>query len=299
MPPIRPPHDALHHYSCEFDAYGLILSFAVVGQQPEPDLIRNFLGVKIPVKVYPPVLEAMKGQVEPVPEPGNWHADIAEWGGALRAVALAQNGLFRIVELGCGWGCWLVNTGAAARSRGLEVDLIGVEGDANHLDNAREVLEMNNFSEKDFRLNHGVAGPRSGKAIFPNPEKGSAAWGGEAIFYPDEARLAAAAQDPSVQVLDCLTLDVLSSGQVIDLLHIDIQGGETDYVRGNMDSIEQLVRRVLIGTHSRVIEGQLMEHFQKAGWRMEMERPVIAPLQAGNPVTLIDGVQMWANPAMP
>lgn len=299
MPPIRPLHEALYHYSCEYDAYGLILSFAVQGQKPDPDLIRNFLGVKIPVKVYPPVLEAMKGRVEPVPDPGNWHADIAEWGGALRAVAQARNGRFRIVELGCGWGCWLVNTGAAARSRGLEVDLIGVEGDANHLANAREVLEMNNFSERDFRLNHGVAGPRPGKAIFPKSEKGNAAWGGEAIFYPDEARLATAAQDPSVQVLDCLTLDMLSSGQVIDLLHIDIQGGETDYVRGNMASMEQLVRRVLIGTHSRVIEGQLMEHFQKAGWRMEMDRPVIAPLQAGVPVTRIDGVQMWANPALP
>lgn len=298
MPPSRPLHEALYHYSCEYDAFGLIQSFAVRDQKPDPDLILNFLGVKIPVKVFPPVLESLRGRVEPVPDPGNWHADIAEWGGALRAVEQARDGRFRIVELGCGWGCWLVNMGAAARSRGLEVDLIGVEGDANHLANAREVLEMNGFSAEQFHLNHGIAAPRPGKAIFPNPEEGSAAWGGEAVFYPDATVLAAAEQDPSVQVLDCLTLDMLSQGQVIDLLHIDIQGAEADYVRGNMDNMDRLVRRVLIGTHSREIEGQLMTYFQKAGWRMEMDRPVIAPLHHGAPVTRIDGVQMWVNPAL-
>ena len=56
------------------------------------------------------------------------------------------------------------------------------------------------------------------------------------------------------------------------------------------------VRRVLIGTHSRAIEGRLEEIFLKAGWRMEMDRPAIAPLQDGKPVIYIDGVQMWANP---
>ncbi len=99
-------------------------------------------------------------------------------------------------------------------------------------------------------------------------------------------------------MLDCLTLETLSADKIVDLLHIDIQGAEADYVRGNMGSMERLVRRVLIGTHSRSIEGQLTDHFLKAGWRMEMDRPVIAPLRQGRPVTSIDGVQLWANPKL-
>lgn len=295
MVTVRPPIEALYHYYCEYDAFGLLLAFALRGQQPEPGLLKNFLGVKIPPKVYPPVLDKLQGQVEPVPDPGNWHADIAEWAAALRSVEQAS-GSYRIVELGCGWGCWLVNMGVAARSRGLAVDLIGIEGDANHLINARDVLEMNGFAEAEFQLHHGVAGPRLGKAIFPNPEQGTAAWGGAAIFYPDDEMLARAEADLGVQVLDCLTLETLSADRVIDLLHIDIQGAETDFVRGNMASLDRLVRRVLIGTHSRIIEGELMEHFLTAGWRMEMDRPVIAPLRAGRPVTGIDGVQLWVNP---
>jgi hypothetical protein len=40
--------------------------------------------------------------VEGIPIPANWHADIAEWAAALRAVELAEE-TFTVVELGCGW----------------------------------------------------------------------------------------------------------------------------------------------------------------------------------------------------
>ena len=298
MVAVRPRLEALYHYYCEYDAFGLILSFALKDQTPEPGMVKNFMGVKVPPSVYPPVLEALQGKIEPVPDPGNWHADISEWAAALLSVVRAKDGRYRIVELGCGWGCWLVNMGAAARARGLSVDLIGIEGDANHLINAREVLLLNGFSDEEFSLHHGIAAAKPGKAIFPNPEQGTAAWGGAAIFDPDRKTLAAAERDPAVQVLNCLTLETLSGAQVIDLLHIDIQGAETAYVRGNMASLDRLVRRVLIGTHSRIIEGELMSHFLQAGWVMEMDRPVIAPLYAGKPVTGIDGVQLWSNPKL-
>jgi hypothetical protein len=90
----------------------------------------------------------------------------------------------------------------------------------------------------------------------------------------------------------------MSGGNRVDLLHIDIQGAEVDYVAGNMDDIGTLVARVLIGTHSRSIEGHLTDLFLEAGWRLEMERPALCPIRAGKPFTAIDGVQMWANPAL-
>jgi len=58
------------------------------------------------------------------------------------------------------------------------------------------------------------------------------------------------------------------------------------------------VKRVLIGTHSRAIEGRLFTHFETLGWRLEMERPALAPPVAGRPEIKIDGVQLWANPAL-
>lgn len=293
--------DALFDYFCEFDAEALLESFHQQGQTPEPGIIRNFLGCRITPAVYPSVLTAMAGSVETVPHPGNWHADIAEWAAALRTVALAQakgQSVYRVVELGCGWGCWISNMGVAARARGLGVDLIGIEGDKYHLQSAAAVLELNGFAAADFALHHGVAGPKPGKAIFPVHAVDGSNWGAEPQFYPDATTLAAASSSKDVQILDCLTLADLAHGQPIDLLHIDIQGAELDYIRGNFDALQAQVKRVLIGTHSRQIEGALCGHFLDAGWRMEMDRPVIAPIQHGRPEIRIDGVQMWANPVL-
>lgn len=293
----RPQKEFLYHYNCEFDAVNVIARFWNREAVPHPDLATNFLGTRIPPKVHPPKLNALRGRVEPPPNPGNWHADIAEWAAALRAVNQSTD-TFRIIELGCGWGCWLTNTGVAARAIGRRVDLIGVEGNHLHLVNAEQTLRLNDFGPEAFTLFHGIAAPREGKALFPSPDAEKTIWNGEAVFYPDAATLKRAEADPAVQVLDCYPLARLSDGKRVDLLHIDIQGAETDYVAGNMHDIDKLVARVLIGTHSRSIEGHLMDMFLAAGWRLEMERPALIPLKAGKPHTTIDGVQMWANPAL-
>lgn len=293
----RNARESLYHYTCEFDAVNVIARFWQRDAKPHPDLATNFLGTRIPPQVYPPKLNALKGRVEPPPNPGNWHADIAEWASALRAVRQSSD-TFRIIELGCGWGCWLTNTGVAARNIDRKVDLIGIEGNFNHIENARATLQANGFTDADYTLFHGIAAPREGTALFPSPQAEKDLWDGEAIFYPDEETLARARADDAVQVLECYPLARLSDGKRVDLLHIDIQGAETDYVEGNMGDMNKLVARVLIGTHSRSIEGRLIDMFEAAGWYMEMERPALTPIKAGRARTTIDGVQMWANPAL-
>lgn len=297
--PHHPLHEALFHYYCEFDAVALIHQFTETELTGTAGTLTNFMGLKVPVSVFPPVLAAMDGQVEGPPNPGNWHADIAEWAAAFHAItSVKDQGQARVVELGCGWGCWLNITGMAARKLGMDVSLIGIEGDANHLANARTTLGMNGFDEDDFTLVHGIAAPTTGQAIFPGPAAGEASWGGEAIYNAPANVLARAKKDPTVQVLDCYPLSTLSPSGIIDLLHIDIQGAEADFVAGNMDDMKTHVRRVLIGTHSRAIEGRLDTLFMAQGWRLEMDRPVIAPLQNGVSTLHIDGVQMWANPEL-
>lgn len=292
----RPPHDALYNFVSAFDAGAVLHRFHRSGQEPEPGVIVNFLGTRITPAIHPSILAPLAGKVEGLPVPGNWHADIAEWAAALHAVERAQ-GTFRIVELGCGWGCWMTNTGVAARSIGLEVELIGVEGEAAHLKNAADTLALNGFGPGDFRLVHGVAAPKPGVAIFPRAGAGQTSWGGEALFDPDPAALAEAKGRDDLQVLDCFTIPQLAGDKPVDLLHIDIQGAEAVFVEGNFDAISTHVRRVLIGTHSRAIEGRLTDQFLHHGWRLEMERTAIVTLQDGKPALYIDGVQMWANPS--
>jgi hypothetical protein len=52
---------------------------------------------------------------------------------------------------------------------------------------------------------------------------------------------------------------------------------------------------ILVGTHSREIDGQLMKIMMDAGWALEIERPCIFSLKNGRPATLVDGVQGWRN----
>lgn len=144
------------HYHSGFNAQDLIRKYALPDQLPTPGMLTNFLGVKIPPEDFPGILDGREGEVEGVPISANWHADIAEWAAALSAVDEAT-GSFRIIELGCGWGCWLNNMGAAARSRGLELDPIGIEGDEGHVESARRILAINGFTEADYRVVHGIA----------------------------------------------------------------------------------------------------------------------------------------------
>jgi hypothetical protein len=135
-----------------------------------PEFVTNFLGVSIDPKFCPQILEKRRGRVEDIPIPGNWHADMAERTAALRAVLLAER-RFTIVELGCGWGYWMKNAGTAARRCGLDVQLVGVEGDEGHIQFAREALRINGFEQSEVVLYHGVAAAEKGVALFPPPKR--------------------------------------------------------------------------------------------------------------------------------
>lgn len=291
------PGSPFFHYNASFDAIDVMRQHAACDVEPHPDYVTNFLGVKVSPLYFPGILDGKAGTVEPIPIPANWHADIAEWAGALRAVDTAVD-TFRIVELGCGWGCWLNNTGAAARRRGLKVELIGIEGDEGHVGFANEALAANGFSPDQYRVIHGVAAPKRSKALFPVADNPGATWGSEPIFDASEELAAEASRTGHYQVLDALPLSDISKNRPIDLLHIDIQGGEADFIRENFEDIDRLVRHVLVGTHSRVIEGEIISHMIDHRWMLEIERPCIFGIEEGWPTIQVDGVQGWRNPKL-
>lgn len=286
------------HYNADFDPVALMRRYAAPDLRPDPAYLTNFLGVRIDPKFFPEILDGRHGQVEPIPLPANWHADIAEWGAALRAVDLARQS-FTMIELGCGWGCWMNNTGVAARRAGLDVHLIGVEGDAGHVGFAHEATAANGFSPAQVTLRHGVAADSPGIALFPRQDIAGVAWGLEPIFGASDEMLAAAHRTASHDILTMIPLAELAAPWLrIDLLHVDIQGGEAALVAQSLPVLHEKIAYLLIGTHSRQIEGQLFETLLNAGWRLEIERPAILSIAPDGPVINVDGVQGWRNPAL-
>lgn len=283
------------HFNASVDVKGIVEAHVCHGRMARPGHYVNFLGVAVPIKVMS-YLHDKGGQLDPVPIPANYHADMAEWASALRAVDLAKD-TFSMIELGCGWACWMTNTGVAAKSRGLRVDLVGVEGDSKHLDYAHEALGVNGIQRVEYKLLRGIAAADSGYALFPKRKEDEERWGFAPIFGKSLAESEAAVASGEFDSLPMVPLsEVIGSRSKIDLLHMDIQGGEGNLVKQTIALLSERVGYMVIGTHSRVLEGRLMDTMLAAGWALEIERPAIFDVIGGAPQTTVDGVQAWKNP---
>jgi hypothetical protein len=160
-------------------------------------------------------------------------------GAVLRAVDHASDS-FAMVELGCGWGCWMSISAIAARLAGKTVHVTGVEGDEGHLDFAREAMATNDIAPSQYNLIHGVAAARTGSAFFPLQERAGIHWGLEPIFArsPDELERLRGSGEHSEVVTVSLEA-VIGDRPRLDLLHIDIQGGETSLIRDSLDVLTE------------------------------------------------------------
>lgn len=286
--------DPFFHVNSSLDVRNIVLENVDHARQPKSGCHVNFLGVAVPTFVFD-FLKGKEGQLDEIPIPSNYHADMAEWAAAIRSVDLAQD-TFTMIELGSGWGCWMINTGFLAKRRGLKIELIGVEGDAKHIEFAHEVMRLNAIEPDEYSVVRGIAAPTSGCALFPKRQGDEERWGFSPVFGATEKQRAEAVATGSHDALDMLSLaEVIGDRRFIDLLHIDIQGGEGDLIDKTIGLLSEKVGYVLIGTHSRVLEGQIIKTMLAAGWELEIERPTIFRLVAGRPYTDIDGVQGWRN----
>ena len=92
--------------------------------------------------------------------------------------------------------------------------------------------------------------------------------------------------------------EIVRSGTKTDLLHIDIQGGEADLIASSLAALKKYVGYIVIGTHSREIEGALFKSLLADGWILEIERPAILGVENPVPYVKVDGVQGWRNPRL-
>jgi FkbM family methyltransferase len=286
------------HYHSSFDALETIKKHANTSIHPSPSHVTNFLGVRIRPDFFPSILSGLGGTVQPVPIPANWHADIAEWASCLRALDLSGD-RFVMLELGCGWGCWMNNLGVAAKAAGKKIRLFGIEADQEHFSYAQLALSDNGITQNEYVLTHGIAGKSGSVALFPKVESGIN-WGGAAIFNPSRTELRDADKSGRyvrVPIVDIAAL--IRAEKTVDLLHVDIQGAELDLLTEIFDLLCGKVRYVFIGTHSKQIEGGLFDLFTSRGaWKLEMERAAIFRLTDGRPVVTGDGVQAWRNSSL-
>ena len=277
------------------DLTNYIVKYAKNNLSPTLGTVTNCFGVKIKTDFFPSILAGCENTVEGLPIPANWHTDIAEIGSILRAVELSGD-TFNIIELGCGWGAWLNIAGKVAKDSGKKIHLFGVEGDIEHLKMAEESLPMNGFVSDEYTLIEGIAAAESGWALFPQQDTSS--WGKQPIFDADEKDIEGYTQQ-GYSKMRKITMEQIIEEKTdrIDLLHIDIQGEEENLILNSLDFLNKHVAMIFIGTHSRTIEGNIIEFLSDNGWILEVERPAI--IHVGNNIfTRVDGCELWRNPAL-
>lgn len=299
-----------------FDLEGILKSFPRYTGPAETDFIIDFLGTR----TRSSYLDGLQGGlVEGYPLPMNFHATALEWAGALAAVCEAS-GEVTAVELGAGWAPWLVSVARAASLRGISrVRLLGVEGSKKHIDYAMRHFRDNGLDPREHCLLHGVAGPADGIAEFPILSEPSVDWGNWAAYPPAltggpiarmRGRVAAALRPvrsllrtrttTCSERLTCYSLaTLLRPYALVDLIHIDIQGHEHLVIASARKILREKVKWLVVGTHSRSIEQQLLEEMSDQGWSLEGEEACLYRQVRGKPELRRDGCQVWRNPCLP
>jgi FkbM family methyltransferase len=263
-------------------------------EPPVPGSWRDFLGVQTRCSFLPDICLPWAGTVLSAPGRGiSGVHDEAEWLGTLRSVLEARV-RFVVVELGAGWAPWLVSGAKAAERVGIQdLLLIGVEGSVGHVAFMRQHMLDNGIDPARHRVVHGVVGIKDGIAYFPKLAQPKDNYGAEANY----SRADNAAEMDEVPSISLPTL--LADVTRVDILHCDIQGMEGEVFRAAQATVNAKVARVVVGTHSRAVEGELQAQFSANGWLLEADAACqYVQVPGGTLLLSLDGTQVWRNPRL-
>lgn len=258
------------------------------------------------------------GSMEGALYPPQQSEDYIEWIDLLEAIDAAEDE-FVVAELGAGYGRWLVNAAAGVRRHKTRMHmpytLYGVEAHPIRFDWMRRTLEDNDVEPGRCALKKcGVSGS-VGALYFPDVSQhyrgDSRMHYGARLYSPEELgvtdpsidRFSYTTNNEAVTVYDKIeTLPierVVDKDRIIDLMDIDIQGAEQSAVPLGIDYLNNRVRKLHVGTHSRDIDRIIYTVMRNNGWtpihvyanNSENETP-------WGKFFFGDGVQTWINPRL-
>ncbi len=275
--------------------------------EPQAGFVVDKLGVRTRGSSLWDEAQIMVGTVIAPPFLGDFHGDAVEWIGLLKSVRSAKN-KFVAMELGAGWGPWIVAGAVAARNRGIkDTFLLAVEADSGHFEFLQQHFKDNGLNPKEHRLLQAAVGERAGRARWPRVDSRND-WGSRPI--PLNARRTGGKISDYLgrQFSEFVEVEILSIRDLLkeqrrwDFVHIDVQGEEAAICQAGLPLLTERVHWMVIGTHSRTIEGSLLSMLRADGWILEHEQAVLfdptsrASTQEG--MILRDGVQVWRNPRL-
>lgn len=261
----------------------------------------NWLGVKTDASLFPS-RDALEGRIfGQIP----WVNDgvygrYAEYAAFLTAIdhSLAKT-TFTAIELGAGWGPWISAIGKVCQRLGFaNVNLIGVEADPEKCRLMGEHMGRNGLTAK---IVHAAAWHEDTLLKFPIvplQDHGAAASVSGEYADPDYRGLA----QEYVDVPGYRLRTICNGTSIIDYMHWDIQGAELALAYADPELLNNFTRFLFVGTHSRPIEGGLIEFFFDQKWDVLHENPCHFNFDRHKPsiesMTLADGELFVKNPRL-
>lgn len=278
--------------------------YAASQSAPGPAEFSNFLGLVTQCKLFG-MGDRLAGAfvaADPIPDDGVY-GSANEYASVLEAVARAQEmgrTSFSMIELGSGWGPWISAAGLVCKREGFtDVKLVGVEADPVRYASMLEHFARNALTTLPLtpRFLEGAVWDEETTLFFPKAGLGD--HGGAANVDGSEYR----GKGVEMQEVRAWTLDQAAEGLgIVDLIHWDIQGSEARVAEANVGLLNERVRSVQIGTHSREQEGRLLVLFHSMGWDMLRESPCAFSYRPEIPsiegMTTTDGELYFRNPVL-
>lgn len=291
----------------------------------DSEFLVDWMGVRTRISMLPWAPAELAGttsQSLPIPDDG-YRSEAGEYAALAYALATARD-TFRIVEVGAGWAPWIVAGVVAARRMGLDAHGVAVEADAakvewaiqHAIDNgctyrvirgslSETVAALQQIASEDpdceVVIVHGAGWHESVPVHFPaidEDDMGGAVWTlpGTDVDY----RGAHLSHHEVNGVALRLILDTARGSGLIDLLHVDVQGVEFDLLQVTAGQVQEVTRLLMVGTHSRLAEGQLQHFWLERGWGLLHDDPCTGHFVMTHPTlagfTVQDGNQLWENP---
>jgi FkbM family methyltransferase len=271
---------------------------------PADGFITDFLGCRTRLSSIHDVHAGLGNHVLGFPIPSDYHAETVEWLGLLKTAITAQE-RYVAMEWGAGWAPWLVAGAKAAQHLGIdEWMLYGVEADPAHFKSMRQHFEDNGLLSGKHVLLQAAVGTEAGQAKWPDDPDPRNSWGTRPVRDNSSADVdyldKRVDRFSDVQILSARDL-ILREPQW-DMVHIDIQGWEASVCRGCATELNERVKWVIIGVHSRIQEAELLQLFHQNGWVLEHEKPTKFRFDPSRgtfeSMVIHDGTHVWRNPKL-
>ena len=265
--------------------------------------ITDYFGAKMNINYYQHTAGRSGDVLElPLPSDGVLHEFIEYFGTAL-ALDTNDSGSFTSIEVGAGWGPWIIRSGLLAKRAEIKsINLIGVEADKIHFKWMRQSCKDNNLNRIrniKIKLHCAAVSSKEHYLYFPKLQNASEDWGAAASLKSDDHDYRGLIQNHK-KVRAIPFSDLLESYTKIDLIHIDVQGSEYKIVKSVIRALSRKCRILVIGTHSRKIEGDLLNLFFRNKWFLRAEKCCEFNYFMGSKsleaMTQVDGTQIWINP---